>query len=117
MQANVLMNSRNRAVITDFGSARLLGEPTVPESRVRKATRIPSKLLTDKQAPNTPRVELKSLGTLITLTGTAWTLRWAAPELVNDENPGLGSDIWAFTWICWEASYNTLAISSATGTY
>ncbi|KAG8949085.1 hypothetical protein FRC04_009031 [Tulasnella sp. 424] len=115
--ANILVNSQNRAVITDFGSARLLGEPTLPEVRVQKATMIPSEPLPDKQATAAPRAELKLCGTLITLTGTAWTLRWAAPELVNDENPGLWSDIWAFSWICWEASYSSLEILSRRAPY
>lgn len=42
-------------------------------------------------------------GTSLTVTGPAWTLRWAAPELLNAEIPHLASDIWAFAWICWEA--------------
>ncbi|KAG8953788.1 kinase suppressor of Ras 2 [Tulasnella sp. 424] len=108
--ANILVNSQNRAVIIDFGSARPIEEPTLPKARVQKATMIPSEPLVDMQALNMtpPRVELKSLETLITLTGPAWTLRWAAPELVSDEDAGLASDIWAFGWICWEASYETL---------
>ncbi|KAG8917105.1 hypothetical protein FRC01_002663, partial [Tulasnella sp. 417] len=39
----------------------------------------------------------------LTLTGPAWSLRWAAPELVNQEQgPGLASDIWSAGWVCWE---------------
>ncbi|KIO20720.1 hypothetical protein M407DRAFT_29659 [Tulasnella calospora MUT 4182] len=37
------------------------------------------------------------------MTGPAWTVRWAAPELLDGYLPGLASDIWALGWICWEA--------------
>lgn len=57
-----------------------------------------------------PQVVIEQFGTSTTkletsikLTGTGWTLRWAAPELLNGEQPDLASDIWAFAWICWEA--------------
>ncbi|KIO28325.1 hypothetical protein M407DRAFT_46978, partial [Tulasnella calospora MUT 4182] len=68
---NILVNSDNHAVITDFGRAQ-------------------------------PLFQLKECGTFITLTGPVYTLRWAAPEILNDEKFGLASDIWAFGWICWE---------------
>ncbi|KIO20091.1 hypothetical protein M407DRAFT_81941, partial [Tulasnella calospora MUT 4182] len=70
---NILVNSGNRAVITDFGSARTA--------------------LTAEIAPS---------GEFITITGPAWTMRWAAPELLEGDLPGLASDIWALGWICWE---------------
>ncbi|KIO16619.1 hypothetical protein M407DRAFT_85814, partial [Tulasnella calospora MUT 4182] len=39
----------------------------------------------------------------LTLTGPAWSLRWAAPEVVRDgEQPSLPSDIWSAGWVCWE---------------
>ncbi|KIO17264.1 hypothetical protein M407DRAFT_85170, partial [Tulasnella calospora MUT 4182] len=69
---NILVNSQNRGVITDFGSARTAAEV----------------------APS---------GDFITMTGPAWTVRWAAPELLEGDLPGLASDIWALGWICWEA--------------
>ncbi|KIO20739.1 hypothetical protein M407DRAFT_50882, partial [Tulasnella calospora MUT 4182] len=65
---NILVNSENRAIITDFGSARAIA----------------------------------ASGESITMTGPAWTIRWAAPELLKGDLPGLGSDVWAFGWICWE---------------
>ncbi|KIO19418.1 hypothetical protein M407DRAFT_223103, partial [Tulasnella calospora MUT 4182] len=67
---NILINSQNRGVITDFGSARTV---------------------------------VARSGDFITMTGPAWTMRWAAPELLEGDLPGLASDIWALGWICWEA--------------
>ncbi|KIO33046.1 hypothetical protein M407DRAFT_43630, partial [Tulasnella calospora MUT 4182] len=65
---NILVNPKNRAVITDFGSARAVDSVT-------------------EEA----------------LKGPAWTVRWAAPELLDGDFPGLASDIWALGWVCWEA--------------
>lgn len=48
--------------------------------------------------------QLGECGTFITLTGPVYTLRWAAPEVLEDEEFGLASDMWAFGWICWEVS-------------
>lgn len=43
-----------------------------------------------------------------TLTGPAWSLRWAAPEVVKGEvDPGLPSDIWSAGWVCWEVAYGS----------
>lgn len=42
-----------------------------------------------------------------TLSDPAWSLRWAAPEVVRDgERPSLPSDIWSAGWVCWEVSYS-----------
>lgn len=94
MQVNLLVNSRYCAVITDFGSARRLknkypdgrfkhDEPTLPLAPPLQATFF---------APTNT----------ITLTGNKYTLRWAAPELLMDDQPTLWSDIWALGWICYE---------------
>ncbi|KAG8911585.1 hypothetical protein FRC00_006212, partial [Tulasnella sp. 408] len=71
-----------------------------------------------KPSPHTPEIEslkaeVSSNGQLITLTGPAWTIRWAAPELLAGGVPTLASDIWALGWICWETvtgnfPFNTL---------
>ncbi|KIO20124.1 hypothetical protein M407DRAFT_81907 [Tulasnella calospora MUT 4182] len=37
-----------------------------------------------------------------------YTLRWAAPELLMDDEPGLWSDIWALGWICYEVMTNSI---------
>ncbi|KIO18626.1 hypothetical protein M407DRAFT_31736 [Tulasnella calospora MUT 4182] len=48
------------------------------------------------------KAEITESGEFITMTGPAWTVRWAAPELLDGALPGLGSDVWAFGWISWE---------------
>ncbi|KIO23964.1 hypothetical protein M407DRAFT_77464, partial [Tulasnella calospora MUT 4182] len=70
---NILVSPSYRAVITDFGSAPL------------------------------PPINVGAVGNQLTLTGPAWSLRWAAPEVMNGERPGLSSDVWAAGWVCWEA--------------
>ncbi|KIO21978.1 hypothetical protein M407DRAFT_79667, partial [Tulasnella calospora MUT 4182] len=67
---NILVNSSYRAVITDFGSARVIS------------------------ALGDEALSIDS--------GPAWSLRWAAPEVMNGERPSLSSDIWAAGWVCWE---------------
>ncbi|KAG9029832.1 hypothetical protein FS837_003462, partial [Tulasnella sp. UAMH 9824] len=86
--ANILVSSQNRAIITDFGSARYLDKSSHPRARIQRPMSILSDALTEQPNLNTmsPRVNFCSIGTLITLTGTAWTLRWAAPELVMTGN-------------------------------
>ncbi|KIO33792.1 hypothetical protein M407DRAFT_65257, partial [Tulasnella calospora MUT 4182] len=68
---NILVTSKCRAVITDFGSARRL----------------------TKKDPNNQ---------------TTYTLRWAAPELLMDDEPGLWSDIWSLGWIWYEVMTNSI---------
>ncbi|KIO21117.1 hypothetical protein M407DRAFT_29277 [Tulasnella calospora MUT 4182] len=98
---NILVNLDNRAVITDFGSARAVD----PATGVHTTTVTERQDQTATTAPEMERlkVEIAASGESITMTGPAWTVRWAAPELLRGELPGLPSDIWAFGWICWEA--------------
>lgn len=49
-----------------------------------------------------PRVTISPNNMQLTLTGPAYSFRWAAPEIMNGQEPDLPSDIWAFGWICWE---------------
>ncbi|KIO33043.1 hypothetical protein M407DRAFT_210486, partial [Tulasnella calospora MUT 4182] len=90
---NILVNTENRAVITDFGSARA----------VDSATPAPHTTGVGAQEAEALTAEIAPSGEYITMTGPAWTVRWAAPELLNGDLPGLASDIWALGWICWEA--------------
>lgn len=36
------------------------------------------------------------------MTAPGYTVRWAAPEVLDGELPTLASDIWSLGWICWE---------------
>ncbi|KIO24085.1 hypothetical protein M407DRAFT_213420 [Tulasnella calospora MUT 4182] len=76
---NILVNSECRALITDFGSARPPLELTFCDST-----------------------------STITLTGNKYTLRWAAPELLMEDQLGLWSDIWAMGWIFYEVITNAI---------
>ncbi|KAG8914610.1 hypothetical protein FRC00_012098 [Tulasnella sp. 408] len=104
--ANILVSSDNRALITDFGSARLLDQrrksstddSKVPTRRIKES---------NAEANNSLSIEFSITDTIITVTGPAWTLRWAAPEVLDGELPDLPSDIWAFGWICWEIMTNS----------
>ncbi|KAG8912887.1 hypothetical protein FRC01_004845, partial [Tulasnella sp. 417] len=98
---NVLVNSYYRAIITDFGSARAIEDSDALQANKSTSDAQPPKADL-KLDPESPRIELADCGTSITVTGPAWTLRWAAPELLNAETPDLASDVWAFAWICWE---------------
>lgn len=55
-----------------------------------------------------PQINLVTSNSQLTLTGPSWSFRWAAPEVLNGEEPDLASDIWAFGWICWEVSEQVL---------
>ncbi|KIO23999.1 hypothetical protein M407DRAFT_26610 [Tulasnella calospora MUT 4182] len=62
----------------------------------------------DKLAQGVPtavQTYLPNVGTTgnqLTLTGPAWSLLWAAPEVMYGKRPGLSSDVWAAGWVCWE---------------
>ncbi|KAG8948346.1 hypothetical protein FRC04_009842 [Tulasnella sp. 424] len=106
VKLNILVNSENRAVITDFGSARLLDRTTEgAASDAKIPTR--SRAQNDGEKDSSPRIEMFITDTVTTFTGPAWTLRWAAPEVLDGEFPDLPSDIWAFGWICWEIMTDT----------
>ncbi|KIO33026.1 hypothetical protein M407DRAFT_18177 [Tulasnella calospora MUT 4182] len=103
---NILVNPENRAVITDFGSARavdLMVEGGSKGVRGAKVTPPPHSNATGPQDMEALIVEIGPSEEFITMMGPAWTVRWAAPELLDGDLPGLTSDIWAFGWICWDA--------------
>lgn len=58
-------------------------------------------------------IRVGAAGNQLTLTGPAWSLRWAPPEVVNGIRPGLSSDIWAAGWVCWEVGGQPYAQVSA----
>ncbi|KAG8894422.1 hypothetical protein FRC01_012984, partial [Tulasnella sp. 417] len=96
---NILVNSKNEALITDFGSARSL-KPAAAEGAHSGDRQVETP---PPSNGDSPKVQLATSGTTMTLTCADWTLRWAAPELLRGSAPGLVSDVWAFGWICWEA--------------
>ncbi|KAG9041399.1 hypothetical protein FS837_012322 [Tulasnella sp. UAMH 9824] len=99
---NILVNSSHRAVITDFGSARVIEEAqdlraTVPFNPAASANHAA------EEEAERPDLKVTVSNTAFTLTGPAWSLRWAAPEVVQGILPDLASDVWALGWIAWEA--------------
>ncbi|KIO26319.1 hypothetical protein M407DRAFT_24405 [Tulasnella calospora MUT 4182] len=86
---NVLVNSVNKAVLTDFGSARSV------ESASGKVASSRASSVQDVLHPNmdSPKVQVTASEGTITLTGAQWTLRWAAPELLAGGLPDPASDV------------------------
>ncbi|KAG8915018.1 hypothetical protein FRC00_008727, partial [Tulasnella sp. 408] len=108
---NILVNSESRAVITDFGSARVkagLGEQDELASNARASGMISASDISESFQVifDVPNLE-------ITLTGPKYTVRWAAPEVLAGQDPDLPSDIWALGWICWEVVTGQLPFPEA----
>ncbi|KAG8918561.1 hypothetical protein FRC01_001795 [Tulasnella sp. 417] len=99
-QLNILVNAKNRAIITDLGSARSLHSPRGKRTQCTPPSSQPE--TAEDYQLSALRADVSASSASITLTGPAWTLRWAAPELLDGYLPSLASDIWAFGWICWE---------------
>ncbi|KAG8932437.1 hypothetical protein FRC01_013910 [Tulasnella sp. 417] len=103
---NILVTSQNRAAITDFGSARKLERQLQGKKDGSVPGPTPPVEPVDTKNPvgnqESSVVKIAECGTFITLTGPAYTLRWAAPELLNEQPLTLASDMWAVAWICWE---------------
>lgn len=96
-QANILVNSKYRAIIIDFGSARYLAAKDRDEEggRAREEPRSAGSL----KATFDPCTDT------ITLTcDHQYTLRWAAPEVLKDEGLHIRSDIWSFGWVAYEVN-------------
>lgn len=105
MQLNILVDPNYRAVITDFGSARRIGSASEQMGRDIKTTMTAEpheQALAHAPEMESLKAKVTSFGKSITMTGPAWTIRWAAPELLGGDLPDLASDIWALGWICWE---------------
>ncbi|KAG9023742.1 hypothetical protein FS837_005644, partial [Tulasnella sp. UAMH 9824] len=97
---NILVNSEFCAVITDFGSARhpVAKSPDKESERTNKEPQL---------APSVEATHHPSTNT-ITLTCNHYTLRWAAPELLAEEDATLACDIWALGWVAYEVMTNTI---------
>ncbi|KIO33889.1 hypothetical protein M407DRAFT_49968, partial [Tulasnella calospora MUT 4182] len=52
----------------------------------------------------------------ITLTGTQYTLRWAAPELLQEDRSSLQTDIWALGWVAYEVMTNSIPFQDVRNT-
>ncbi|KIO24828.1 hypothetical protein M407DRAFT_25789 [Tulasnella calospora MUT 4182] len=106
---NILVSASYRAIITDFGSTRIVRKT---EDRREDPDDVPGATgasaiaqATDDEIDLT-RITIVASNNQLTLTGPAWSLRWAAPEVVLGEPQNLASDIWAAGWICWEVMTN-----------
>ncbi|KIO21625.1 hypothetical protein M407DRAFT_28766 [Tulasnella calospora MUT 4182] len=103
---NILVNSSDRAVICDLGTARTKGngKATKEEDPSELPLQIPVKVedVDEASGLTSPKVELDAATLNLTLTGPEYTLRWAAPEALEDHTRDLPSDMWSIGWICWE---------------
>ncbi|KIO18585.1 hypothetical protein M407DRAFT_31776, partial [Tulasnella calospora MUT 4182] len=102
---NILVSASYRAVITDFGSARILRETENRKEDREKVLDVTGASAiapaTDERVDRT-QITIVASQNQLTLTGPAWSLRWAAPEVALGEPQNLASDIWAAGWVCWE---------------
>ncbi|KIO17633.1 hypothetical protein M407DRAFT_32674 [Tulasnella calospora MUT 4182] len=97
---NILVNSNCRAVLTDFGSARHpITKPLSKETQRTKSE--------PKREPSPEATFCPSTNT-ITLTCNQYTLRWAAPELLEDDDASLASDIWALGCVVYEVMTDSI---------
>ncbi|KAG8925664.1 hypothetical protein FRC01_009850 [Tulasnella sp. 417] len=106
---NILVNSKYHALITDFGSARHLENDH--GGRTPKQTRDNPQSAGDPSAAEefiTLEALFSDTASTLSLTRSSYTIRWAAPELLQDDEPCLGSDIWALGWIAYEVMTNTI---------
>ncbi|KIO30423.1 hypothetical protein M407DRAFT_20487 [Tulasnella calospora MUT 4182] len=107
---NILVASNYRAMITDFGSARFVRRTDRKgENKPGRPDSLREIVAHGDGEPTQAKPDIQN--DQLTLTGPAWSLRWAAPEVLLGEDPGLPSDIWALGWICWEAMTDCLPFS------
>lgn len=89
-------------MITDFGSARIQGGLNAAEKG--SVPEVPDTALNDAAAERliSPRVKLNGTTLELTLSYPGFSLRWTAPEVLDDGVQDMPSDMWAVGWICWE---------------
>ncbi|KIO23996.1 hypothetical protein M407DRAFT_26606 [Tulasnella calospora MUT 4182] len=97
---NILVSSSCRAIIIDFGSARAISDSQDETIDDNDGPRPQGAGPTVEQ--DSPAIHVGTAGNQLILTGPAWSLHWAAPEMMSGNSPGLPSDIWAAGWVCWE---------------
>lgn len=111
---NILVDSSYRAIITDFGSARVVKRG----AGVGKGPSVESTAATNQTSPKdrqSSQISVSIANNQLNLTGPGWSFRWAAPEVLNGELLELGSDIWALGWICWEVITDNYPFPDASG--
>lgn len=93
-QINILVSSGRRAILTDFGSARRVNEakPDAPSSPDENGD----------EAVRALNITVDEVANTMTITSGDYTLRWAAPEVLAEEDTGTEADIWSFGWVCSE---------------
>lgn len=92
------MNSEFQAVLTDFGSAHRLTRNCADHE--------PKKVSNDpKESDHILQAESHDATHTITLTGAGFTLRWAAPEVLSEDEGGTESDMWSLGWVFYEVGY------------
>ncbi|KIO32687.1 hypothetical protein M407DRAFT_18447 [Tulasnella calospora MUT 4182] len=97
---NILVNVTCRAVVTDFGSARRMPATDSNQEQERTENALQGTSSLDPTFCDSTNT--------ITLTGGHYTLRWAAPELLQDDQSSLQSDIWALGWVAYEVMTNSI---------
>ncbi|KAG9016322.1 hypothetical protein FRB90_003286 [Tulasnella sp. 427] len=100
---NILINASYRAVITDFGSARILRSSNERGSGPQSTPVALDSQLERAIGPQSDHIGVETLNTTFTLTGPVRSFRWESPEIANGEVPNRASDVWALGWIVWEA--------------
>lgn len=108
VQINVLVNSKCRAAISDFGSAhhpvaKSANEETVKELVIEQP---------HESSPSLEAMHCPSTNT-ITLTYNMYTLRWAAPEVLGEGDVNVASDIWALGCVAYEVCEDVICQRSA----
>ncbi|KIO18889.1 hypothetical protein M407DRAFT_31446 [Tulasnella calospora MUT 4182] len=99
---NILVSASYRAIITDFGSARILKEGEDRQEdrdKIRDVTGASAIAPATDERIDSTEITIVASSNQLTLTGPAWSLRWAAPEVALGEPQNLASDIWAAGWV------------------
>lgn len=102
---NVVIDRHCCAAITDFGSARRLSQ--------RDQNMQTKDVRNQPESAQSINASFCASNNTITLTGNKYSLRWAAPELLMEDQLSLWSDIWALGWIVYEVMTNSLPFHDA----